>query len=162
MPGSQTNEATRTRATKTFYDWCEMTFEELDQKLPNGFHDAEIRTITLDFVNRSVVIGMNLLVGVPGDPDPERYRPGTLRVLSPCLFFIEPPDPRYRFVPDGTPLNASGNSVKIGQDAAVDRLLAVLPPNSTPYLFFLDDWNSCLYLAGGGVELSWDDGEALS
>jgi hypothetical protein len=51
-------------AAKTFYDWCEMTFEELDQKLPNGFHDAKIRTITLDFVNRSIVIGMNLLVGV--------------------------------------------------------------------------------------------------
>jgi hypothetical protein len=137
-----------------------MTFEELDQELPNGFHDAEIRTISIDFVNRSIVIGMNLHASMASDPDPERYRPGTLRVLSPCLFFIEPPDPRYHFVPDGKPLYASGNSVKVGQDAGVDRLAAVLPPNSTPYRFFLDDWNSCLYLAGASVEFSWDDGES--
>ena len=93
-----------------------MTFEELAQKLPNGFHDAEILKISMDFVNRSIVIGMNLLTGVPGDPDPERYRPGALRVVSPYLFFIKPPDPRYHFVPNGRPINATGNSVKVGKD----------------------------------------------
>ncbi len=139
----------------------EMTFEELEEKLPNGFHDAEIRKISMDFVNRSIVIGMNLLVGVPGDPDPERYRPGTLRVVSPYLFFIKPPDPSYHFVPDGSPINASGRSVKVGQNEEVDRLLAVIPPNATVYLFFLDDWNSCLYLAGASVEFSWDDDGAF-
>jgi hypothetical protein len=138
-----------------------MTFEEIDQKLPNGFHDAEIRKIGMDFVNRSIVMGMNLHAGVPGDPDPERYRPGTLRVVSPYLFFIEPPDPRYQFVLDGSPLNASGNSVRVGQSVEVDRLLAVLPPNATVYLFFLDDWNSSIYLAGASVDFSWDDGGAL-
>ena len=134
-----------------------MTFEEIEQELPNGFHDAEIRQISMDFVNRSIIIGMNLHASVAGDPDPERYRPGTLKVMSPYLFFIEPPDPHYHFVPDGSPINASGSSVKIGQNTAVDRLLAVLPPNATVYLFFLDDWNSCLYLAGASVEFSWDD-----
>ena len=135
-----------------------MTFEELIQELPNGFHDAEILGIRVDFVNRSIVIGMNLLVGVPGAPDPERYDRGTLRVVSPYLFFIEPPDPKYHFVFDGSPINATGSSIKVGQSAEVDRLLAVLPPNSTAYLFFLDDWNSCMYLAGAGVEFSWGVG----
>jgi hypothetical protein len=135
-----------------------MTFEEIDQKLPNGFHDAEIRKMSIDFVSRSIVIGMNLHAGVPGGPNPEQYRAGTLEILSPCLFFIEPPDPGYHFIPDGSPLNASGNSVKVGKDTKVDRLLSALPPNATVYLFFLDDWNSCLYLAGGSVVLSWDDG----
>jgi hypothetical protein len=138
-----------------------MTFEEIKQRLPNGFHDAEIRKISVDFVNRSIVMGMNLHVSVPGDADPERYRAGTLEVLSPFLFFIEPPDPRYHFVPDGAPLNATGNSVKVGQNAEIDRLLEVLPPNATVYLFFLDDWNSCLYLGGASVEFSWDDGGAF-
>ena len=161
MPGSQTNEATRTRATKTFYEWCEMTFEELEERLPNGFHDAEIRTISLDFVSRSIVVGMNLHVGKPDDHDPERYRPGTLRVVVLYLFFLEPPHPDYHFIPNGRPINATGKPVKVGQDAAVDRLLAVLPPNSTSYLFFLDDWNSCLHLAGASVKFSWDDGKAF-
>jgi hypothetical protein len=139
-----------------------VTFEELEDRLPNGFHDAEIRNINVDFVNRSLVIGMNLHVSEFEEADSERYRAGTLKVESPFLFFIDPPDAKYHFVPDGSPLNATGNSVKVGMNASLDRLLPALPLNSTIYLFFLDDWNSSIYLAGAGVKFSWDDGETIT
>ena len=138
-----------------------MTFEELEHKLPNGFHDAAIREITFDFVRRSVEVGMDLLMGGPDEPDPELYRPGKLRVAPVYLFFIEPPDPNYAFVPDGSHLKVYGDSVKVGQNAEADRLLPTIPQNATTYRFFLEKWNSFLYLAGGGVELFWDDGEAF-
>jgi hypothetical protein len=138
-----------------------MIFEELVRNLPNGFHDVEIREIRFDLMHPSIAIGMNLHASVPGDDDPERYRAGTLRLITPYLFFIEPPDPTYHFVPDGSPINATGSFVKVGQNAQIDRLLAALPPNATAYLFFLDDWNACLYLAGANAEFYWDDGEAL-
>src|SRR5271156_2972770 len=138
-----------------------MTFEELSEMLPNGFHDAEIRMIRVDFVDRFMLLGVNIHVSTPGDSDRERYRQGTLKVESLCLFFVEPPDHQHRFVLDGAPLNATGNTARAGQNAKVDRLLTALPPNSTAYLFFLDDWNSRLYLAGAGVEFSWDDGGAF-
>jgi len=77
------------------------------------------------------------------------------------LFFIEPPDPKYPFVPNGSHLKVDGDSIKVGQNAEVDRLLPMLPQNATTYRFFLEKWNAFLYLAGGGVELSWDDGEAF-
>lgn len=134
-----------------------MTFEEIEQELPNGFHDAEIRTIAVNFVDRSIAVGMDLHFGSEGDSDPERHRSGTLKVESFCLFFIEPPDPRYRFVPNGSPLNASGDSVTTGKDPAVDGLLRNLPTGVTLYRFFLDDWNSFLYLGGANVEFSWED-----
>ena len=139
-----------------------MTFEEIDQKLPNGFHDGQIRSISMDFVSISLVLEMELHFGEATDPDPERYRPGTLKVISPCLFFIEPPDPRYPFVPDGSALNVDGDSVRNGQSAEVDRLLPVLPQNATIYRFFLEEWNSFLYLGGANAEFSWDDGEVFS
>ena len=134
-----------------------MTFEEIDRKLPNGFHDAAIRKIELDFVNRSTLIRMDLHAGVPEDSSPERYRPGTLKISSPYLFFIEPPDPRYPYIPKGKAFNVDGDSVKVGQSDAVDRLLPTLPSNATVYRFFLEEWNSFLYLAGASVEFSWDD-----
>ena len=134
-----------------------MTFKEIEQELPNGFHDAAIRSVSVDFVSRSVLIEMDLHVGVAGDPDPERYRPGTLAVISPYLFFIEPPDPRYQFVPSGSPLNVDGDSVKAGQCPEMDRLLPALPQGATAYRFFLEEWNSFLYLAGGSVTFSWRD-----
>jgi hypothetical protein len=139
-----------------------MTFEELEQKLPNGFHDAAIREITFDFIGRSVVVWMDLLTGGPDDPHPELYRPGRLRVAPVYLFFIEPPDPNYAFVPNGAHLKVDGDSLKVGQNVEIDRLLLTLPENATTYRFFLEKWNAFLYVAGGSVELSWgDDGEAF-
>ena len=135
-----------------------MTFEEINDKLPNGFHDATIRSIAMDFVNISLVVGMELHVSESNDPDPERYRCGTLQIASPCLFFIDPPDPRYPFVPDGSPLNVDGDPIRIGQNAELDRLLPVLPLNAAIYRFFLEEWNSFLYVGGASVKFSWNDG----
>jgi len=135
-----------------------MTFEEIKQELPNGFHDAAIRNISADFEGRFVTIGMDLHVGVRSSADPERYRAGTLRVASPYLFFMEAPDPDYPFVPNGSPLNVDGDSVRVGQNAEVDRLLPVIPQNAIVYRFFLEEWNSFFYLAGASAEFSWDDG----
>ena len=119
----------------------EMTFEEINRELPNGFHDATIRKIDLDFINRLIVISMDIWVGQLGDPDPDRCRSGALRILSPYLFFIEPPDPRYHFIPKGKAFNVDGDSVKAGLSPEVDRLLPVLPPNATVYRFFFEEWN---------------------
>ena len=138
-----------------------MTFEQLEQNLPNGFHDAAIREINVDFIARSVVVGMDLLVSGPNDADPEVWRPGTLKLSPAYLFFVEPPDPRYSFLPNGSASKVDGDSVRVGQNKEVDRLLPMLPQNATAYRFFLEKWNAFLYLAGGGVEFTWDDGEAF-
>jgi hypothetical protein len=136
-----------------------MTFEELEDKLPNGFHDAAIREINFDFIGRSVALGMDLLTGGPDDPNPEVYRPGRLRITPIYLFFIEPPDPNYPFVPNGSHLKVDGDSLKVGQNAEVDRLLPSLPSSATTYRFFLENWNAFLYLAGASVKFSWDNGD---
>jgi hypothetical protein len=138
-----------------------MTFEELEHRLPNGFHDGAIREIGFDFIGRSAVMAMDILTGGPDDLNPELYRPGRLRVTPVYLFFIEPPDPNYHFVPSGSHMKVDGDSVKVGQNAEVDRLLPTLPQNATTYRFFLEKWNAFLYLAGGDVEFSWDDGKAF-
>lgn len=136
-----------------------MTFEELERKLPNGFHDAKIKSMSVDLVFRTATLMMNLLVGVgtPEDRNASVYRPGVLTIQGLLMFFVEPPDPKYNFLPDGSPLNASGDSVKVGQNPVVDHLLPVLPQHATVYRFFLEEWNSFLYLGGATVEFSWGD-----
>jgi hypothetical protein len=89
------------------------------------------------------VVGMDLLMGGPGEADPEQYRSGRLRITPAYLFFIEPPDPRYFFVPNGSPIKVDGDSGKVGQNAEVDRLRSTLPQNATTCRFFF--------------EFSWDD-----
>ena len=138
-----------------------MTFEELDNALPNGFHDAKMREISLDLISPLITIKMDLLVGLPNTPDPDAYRQGTINVVAPCLFVVDPPDPDYPFAPDGLPVNVSGWIVRSGENAKLDVLLKRLPPETTVFGFFLDDWNSYTYIAGARVEFSWDDGGTL-
>jgi hypothetical protein len=133
-----------------------MTFKEIELSLPNGFHDIGVREINADFVNLSISIAMDLHASIEGDLNPECYRPGILKVICPYLFFLDSPDPRYSFIPRGVPLNASGFSVEPGKDTRIDALLQRIPPEATTFVFFLDDWNSYLYLAGASVEFSWD------
>ena len=54
------------------------TLEKLDEDLPNGFHDSRIFRIEMDFEGSTILICMELLVGLPEDEDCERRRPATL------------------------------------------------------------------------------------
>ena len=67
-----------------------VTLEELDHNLPNGFHDAEIFSFELDYAAGTARFRMNLLVGWPDDPEPERqaYQEATLVVNGLCFCSI--------------------------------------------------------------------------
>lgn len=133
-----------------------MTFEEIERQLPNGFHDLTIRAINVDFIGLWITLAMDLHVGLEGEVDPERYRPGTLRVLRPYLFFLQPPDPTYPFVPEGIAVNASGFAVSSDEET-IGALIKRGPSGGTTFGFFLNDWNSYLYIGGQGAEFWWDD-----
>lgn len=134
-----------------------MTFEEVEHSLPNGFHNAALLHLGLDPVERCATVKVSLHVSVDGDNDRERYRVGVLKALSVCLFFIEPPDEKYRFGLTGKGIGISGNSVALGQLPEVDSLLKKLPLEATAYRFFLEDWNCFFYLAAGEIVFSWDE-----
>ena len=134
-----------------------MTFEEVVKSLPNGFHDAKVRKITADYSGRAIVMEMELLVGMPGAPNGESYQRGTLSVAPFSFFIVEPPDPSYDFIPDGKPLHVVGDSTKPAQSPTFDSLMAALSKKADSYRFFIEEWNSFLYIAGESVAFSWDD-----
>ena len=134
-----------------------MSFEDIERRLPNGFHDAQIKSIGLDLIGKRLTLGLDLHVGAPEHRDPERYAPAKLTIEGACLFVVEPPDPRYSFIPNGEPLWVSGDSVQIGQSPAIDRLLPMFPEGTIYYRFFLNTWNSFLYVGGRTALLQWED-----
>ncbi len=89
-----------------------MTFEELDKDLPNGFHDALVKKITLDFLDRSIIFEMELWVGDLNGPVPEKRRNGRLRLISPYFCQIEPPVPGYTFMPRKESVSIDSDSSK--------------------------------------------------
>jgi len=134
-----------------------VTLDELDVILPNGFHDAQILTIEIDYLGGSARFRMSLLVGSPDDPAPERDRrqEATLSVTGLCFCSIEAPDPRYPFIPNGEPVMASGDPAKPDHLPSLPALATKCPEGTWCYRFFVDDWNAFIYLAARHAEIDW-------
>ena len=133
-----------------------MTLDELDKTLPNGFHDAEVAAVELDYVGRTAKFRMSLLVGSPDDPVPERdaRQRAVLSVTGLYFCAIEPPDPNYPF--------ASGKSVVVSGDPAepdhlpsLPALMGKLPAGTWCYRFFVVDWNSFMHIAARDAEVTF-------
>jgi hypothetical protein len=136
-----------------------MTFEDLDRELPNGFHDAKIEDVTVNYAERSATLTMHFWVGSMDGPNREEYRSGTLRIHGLCYYAIDPPAPTYPFMRSGSPINVSGYPEDPEKFAALGGLLAVMPKDVTCFRFFVHEWNSFIHIAATDVRLSWAGSE---
>ena len=134
-----------------------MTLDELDRDLPNGFHDAKIFSFELDYVGGIASFHLNLLVGWPDDPEPERqaYQQANMTVKGLCFCSIDPPYPTYPFIPRGKPILVTGTRPKPDTSPFVSELVAKFPEGTWCYQFFVDDWNACINIAARDVTLTW-------
>lgn len=69
-----------------------MTFEDLDRRFPNGFDDAEITLITVDYEKRLATLQLNLRGNPPDSLDRDVYEPAVLKASGIYYLAIEPPD----------------------------------------------------------------------
>jgi hypothetical protein len=133
-----------------------MTFQEIEQSLPNGFHDARLLQASLDIVGRCATVKLSVHISVEADSDRERYRVGILNATKVALYFIEPPDANYKFILNGEGIGVSGDTVALEQEPELRSLLSKLPPDIAAYRFFLKDWNSFFYIAAGEATFVWE------
>lgn len=127
-----------------------MTLEEIDQSLPNGFHDSTITAVRLNYAQRTAEMDMELLMSGPDDEDTEKYRPATLSLTELIYFVIEPPG-----VPNTShaePSLVDGGSSELDQFAY--RLPKPLPAGAFTYWFFVNDWNAFIHVAALSAEIA--------
>lgn len=78
-----------------------MTPDEIAKKLPNGFREAFLEKMEIDyFENWEARFEIDVCIGTPDAEDPkdrEAYRKGRLTILDVQLFAVEPPRPEYDF-----------------------------------------------------------------
>ena len=130
-----------------------VTLEELENSLPNGFHDAEIQRICIDYQQRIMTIDMAVFVGDVDAPLEKReaYREGALVISGLQFATIEPPDARYPFsTPGASRIDACDMTKNLDPS-----LLQALPEGSFVRSFFVDDWNTFLHIAGLRAEIQW-------
>jgi hypothetical protein len=134
-----------------------MTLEEIENLPPNGFHDAQLFSIELDYANGRAKLHLNLLVGWPEDPQPERsaYQEAILTITGLCFCSIEAPQADYPFLPDGEPTWLSGDPAKRDHLPSLPELMQKVPAGAWAYRFFMHDWNAFIYIAARDAELTW-------
>ena len=132
-----------------------MTLVALSKTLPNGFHDAELNAVRLEFATNSIILDITLDVTPNGDFDAGLlYRRAiiTLTGVRGVIFRI-PEGENQRFL---GALDVSGQAVTNYQGLPDGMRSEDI--RDLLYSFYIDDWNSSLYLAAERAELSWIEG----
>jgi hypothetical protein len=129
-----------------------MTLEDLENTLPNGLHDAEIKRITVDYERRNLHIEVDIWVGAMADaPDArEEYRRGQIEISGLLFLVMEPPDPKYPF--NCGDLRIDGCDLRKNLDKT---LLESIPREAFFRSLWVSEWNSFIHIAGTGAEINW-------
>ncbi len=130
---------------------------EIDENLPNGFHDALLKSIILNFASQSAIMELEILIGDPASPiekEREAYKRATLKLGGVIYFVIDPVGVGGQF---------SSKAVRIDAGIATDdsnsrtpKPRGVLPTGAFAYWFFVDDWNSFIHVAARDATLCWE------
>lgn len=130
-----------------------MTLKEIADTLPNGFHDAQINNISIDYVKREVTLALEIWVSDSLQDDSDMYRSAELKLLQFLFVVIEPPDAKYDYHEE-KPLWVDAVSGEPPMRSATTELPALLPAGAFTYSFFVHDWNAFIHLAAIDASIS--------
>lgn len=132
------------------------SLDEIQINLPNGLHDAEIKSIVINYVERTIVIDLMLWVGDVELSDKaarEAYVDGVLTISGIHFCVIEPPDFRYAY--------AEGKAIRIDSGSGLPphvSFSADPPADAFDHWFFIQDWNSFIYFRARNAHLETASG----
>jgi hypothetical protein len=132
-----------------------MTFDELEEKFPNGFVDTEIFGVTISYRDRTAVFRLNLRGNSPDSPNPQEYREAFLTLDRLHYVAIEPPDADHLFYPTGAEISADGLPEDPRSFPLIEDLKPKLQAGGFCCRFFVHDWNSFIHVAAGSAQFSW-------
>ena len=131
-----------------------MTFDELDARYPNGFNDAELRTVSVDYQNRTAELRLKMRGNPPDSKTANEYSEAVLQLAGLCYCSIEPPDSEHLWCPQ-RPVQVDG----LPEDAADFPLLTYVQSKFGRDCFccrlFVHDWNSFIHIAAAKAEFAW-------
>ncbi len=128
-----------------------VTPADIDAALPNGFHDAMLRELHVEFARKELRLVFDFLVGVPEaetDEGREAMRPGLLRLGGVTSMRVEPPDARYGFTAAGGVFVDGGFGAYPGEPEPPDDGLVRL-------WLFVSTWNARMTFTARECALEW-------
>ena len=134
-----------------------MTLAQIDEILPNGFHDAAIEQLTWNFQRNSAVLDIDFWAAAE-EKDREKRRRGRVELQGIIFLAVDPPQPRqldprpYR--PSGT-LQIDGMLTNEEIFPNLPQLLPKLPLGIEIFSLYVANWNSFIHIATEGANLTW-------
>jgi hypothetical protein len=125
-----------------------MTIEDIESNLPNGFHDAILKKICIDYEKNEAFFDIDLDSSVPDSPDDDTKENVFSRrlFLSGLVFcIVEPPTIPYTDSKVRGLWIASSGAVKPEQRSK--GLPESIPDGAFVHFFFINNWNASIYLA---------------
>ncbi len=139
-----------------------MTFEEIENQLPNGTHDADLVGFSVDLARRTLTLDIDADMITPdadlppGEPDTRRIR---ITVSGLCFFSMDPPDVAYKYTMHGAERLVDSESLTEVAFLSED-VTSHLPAGAFCQRLYLIDWNGFMVFAGTNASLEWLDGTA--
>jgi hypothetical protein len=129
-----------------------VNIDELEAGLPNGLHDALLRTLSTDRGEGRAEFILDIWLGdlhSSVTAERERYRPARLELLGLAYLVLDDRDPRYAAV--------DGDLLRIDACAADDdpERSRLVPSGGFAGRFFVTEWNAFIHFAALDARLTW-------
>ena len=134
------------------------SLRELSYDLPNGFHDSELESLTINYTSNSAELDLELWIGDLGaasEEEREARKRARLHLNDLVYFVIDPPSLGHQTPKAGTLWIHDEGDASEESDREELKPKADLPPDAFAYWFFIDDWNSFMHIAAKGASLEW-------
>lgn len=129
------------------------TLDDLSATLPNGFHDAELQRLLIDYTKREAKIIADIWIADMTTDQREAYRLAEI-TLSGLLFWVsEPPDAKYPFDATGGERIDVGPLTELSNKSSLK--LPPIPDGAFANWVFLTEWNAFIYVAAREATLKW-------
>lgn len=132
----------------------------ISNKYSHGtFHDAVIESINLDYMTNTAKLKCNICIG---DPDSQEEKQRELRasghlIITGLLYcVVEPPDPKYPYQQSGGLWVSDDGTLVPGKIPMKTKKPTPLPRGAFEHYFFINDWNSFIYIAAMNATFEWD------
>jgi hypothetical protein len=137
-----------------------MTLQEIENKLPNGLHDAQLLRLDLDLARSTLILEVEVDSSIPeedkeeGDPTPAK-----ITVTGLCYLKLDPPDVLNPYaIGTATLIDTGDDPVQKGLvDAEVAKKL---PKGSFLHWIYLNGWNAIMVVGGREAHLELKQGTA--
>jgi len=133
------------------------SLREIDYDLPNGFHDAHLEVVTINFASNSAELTLELWVGdlnAETEEEIEVYRRAKLCLADLVYFVIDPPGAGYA-PPLGGLLWIDAGDATDESNSEHLKPRSELPDDAFAYWFWVGPWNSHFHVAAKGASLEW-------